>query len=199
MSRGPSANRRDSRPTSDSTVMPDGAGHAGDPPRGHRRLDRRRGTTGTVGRVGRLLCRVRRRARQRGRGQLPQRPGGGGPAIRRDARVRRREGGVRRDQASALVRALIARYRARITPFPHARIAPAIPGFAPLTDGGLAQDPIGFQAGDLLPVNDREPAGSATTCLLRTTSKCTDRPRTTTIVAHTAPSATSRPSLVSPS
>ena len=75
--------------------------------RRHRGLDRRRGATGAVRRVGRLLRRVRRRARQQGRGQLPQRPGGGGAAKRRVARVRRREGGVRRDQAGALVRALI--------------------------------------------------------------------------------------------
>ena len=40
------------------------------------------------------------------------------------ARVRRREGGVRRDQAGALVRALIPRYRTRVTPFRHTRIAP---------------------------------------------------------------------------
>ena len=84
--------------------------------RRHRGRDLGRGATGAVRRVGRLLRRVRRRTRQQGRGQLPQRRRGGGPTIRPVARLRRREGGVRRDPASTLVRALILRYRTRATP-----------------------------------------------------------------------------------
>ena len=53
--------------------------------------------------VGHLLRRVRRRARQQGGGQLPGRPVPGGRAQRAVARVRRREGGVRRDAPRALV------------------------------------------------------------------------------------------------
>jgi NADPH-dependent 2,4-dienoyl-CoA reductase/sulfur reductase-like enzyme len=87
------------------------------------------GSTRAVRRVGRLLRRVRRRARQQGRGQLPQRAGSGGAAIRRVARVRRREGGVRRDQASALVRALGDLATGRKAPMSRCARNPRIVGF----------------------------------------------------------------------
>ena len=58
---------------------------------------------------GHLLRRVRRRAREQGRGQLPRRRVAGGRPERPLARVRRREGGVRGEPEGALVRALSAR------------------------------------------------------------------------------------------
>ena len=65
-----------------------------------------RGAARAVRGLGHLLRRVRRRARQQGRGQLPARRDPGRRAQRALARVRRREGGVRRDASGALVRPL---------------------------------------------------------------------------------------------
>ena len=61
---------------------------------------------GPVRRVGHLLRRVRRRARQQGRGRLPQRRGAGGRSATSRRCVRRRQGGVRPAPAGALVRAV---------------------------------------------------------------------------------------------
>jgi NADPH-dependent 2,4-dienoyl-CoA reductase/sulfur reductase-like enzyme len=65
-----------------------------------------RGASGAVRRIRRLLRRVRRRTRQQGRDQLPQGRAARGPAVRSVARVRPREGTVRRDPARTLVRPL---------------------------------------------------------------------------------------------
>ena len=70
----------------------------------HRCRHHRRGASGALRGVRRLLRGVRRRTREQGRGQLPSGRGARGPAIRSVARVRPREGRVRRDPASTLVR-----------------------------------------------------------------------------------------------
>jgi len=74
--------------------------------RRHRGRDHGRRAAGAVRRIRDLLRRVWRRVRRQGRGELPAQRRAGGPALRAGARVRRREGAVRRLAAGALVRAL---------------------------------------------------------------------------------------------